>query len=81
VEGVLPGEKVVTQGNYQLQFAATAKKPEEAAAKPDEMGHEGHDHGVGSEGGSALHFPVWAWAIGGFALGGLLFGFLLKRTA
>ncbi len=81
VEGVLPGAKVVTQGNYQLQFAATTKKPEEAAAKPDEMGHEGHDHGGGSEGGSALHFPVWAWAIGGFALGGLLFGFLLKRTA
>jgi len=81
VEGVLPGEKVVTQGNYQLQFAATAKKPEEAPAKPDEMGHQGHDHGGGNEGASALHFPSWAWAIGGFALGGLLFGFLLRRTA
>ena len=82
VEGVLPGEKVVTQGNYQLQFAATTKKPEEAAAaKPDQMGHEGHDHGSGSEGGSAFHFPGWAWAIGGFALGGLLFGFLIRRTA
>lgn len=81
VEGVLPGEKVVTQGNYQLQFAATAKKSEEAAAKPDEMGHAGHDHGTGSEGASALHFPSWAWAIGGFALGGLLFGLLIRRTA
>jgi len=80
VEGVLPGEKVVTQGNYQLQFAATAKKPEEAAAKPDEIGHEGHDHGSGSEGGFSLHIPSWAWAIGGFALGSFFFGFLLRRT-
>ena len=81
VEGVLPGEKVVTQGNYQLQFAATTKKPEDAAAKPDEMGHDGHDHGGGGEGASAFHVPSWAWAIGGFALGGFLFGFLMRRTA
>ena len=79
VEGVLPGEKVVTQGNYQLQFATTARKTGEAAGKPDEMGHQGHDHGT--EGVSAFHFPGWAWAIGGFALGGLLFGFLVRRTA
>ena len=82
VEGILPGEKVVTQGNYQLQFATTAKKPEGAAVKPDEMGHEGHDHGGGSEGAfSVQRIPSWAWAIGGFALGGFLFGFLLRRTA
>jgi cobalt-zinc-cadmium efflux system membrane fusion protein len=81
VEGVLPGERVVTQGNYQLQFAATAKKTEEASAKPDEMGHQGHDHGSASEGAPALHFPNWAWAVGGFALGGFFFGFLLRRTA
>ena len=81
VEGVLPGEKVVTQGNYQLQFAATAKKTDEAAGKPDEMGHQGHDHGAGTDGVSAFHFPSWSWAIGGFALGGFLFGFLLRRTA
>jgi multidrug efflux pump subunit AcrA (membrane-fusion protein) len=81
VEGVLPGEKVVTHGNYQLQFAATVKKTEEATAKPDEMGHQGHDHGGATAGPSALHLPSWAWAIGGFALGSLLFGFLRRRTA
>ena len=81
VEGVLPGERVVTHGNYQLQFAATAKKTEEAAGNPDEMGHGGHDHGGGTEGTAARRFPGWAWAIGGFALGGFLFGFLLRRTA
>jgi hypothetical protein len=79
VEGVLPGEKVVTQGHYQLQFAATSKKTHEAGANPDQMGHEGHDHGT--DGASAFRFPGWAWAIGGFALGSLLFGFLLRRTA
>ncbi len=80
IEGVLPGEKVVTQGNYQLQFATTAKKTEETAGNPDEMGHAGHDHGAGSK-ETSLHPPVWAWAIGGFALGAFLFGFLLRRTA
>jgi multidrug efflux pump subunit AcrA (membrane-fusion protein) len=81
VEGVLPGEKVVTHGNYQLQFAATAKKTEEATGKPDDMGHQGHDHGAATTEPSALHFPSWAWAIGGFALGSLLFGILRRRTA
>jgi membrane fusion protein, heavy metal efflux system len=78
LEGVLPGEKVVTHGNYQLQFAATEKKSDEALAKPDEMGHQGHDHGAAT---SAFRFPNWAWAIGGFALGSFLFGFVLRRTA
>lgn len=80
VEGVLPGEKVVTHGNYQLQFAPTAKKAEEPAGNPDEMGHAGHDHGDGIT-KTSFQIPVWAWAIGGFALGGFLFGFLLRRTA
>jgi multidrug efflux pump subunit AcrA (membrane-fusion protein) len=80
VEGVLPGEKVVTHGNYQLQFAATAKKTEETAGNPDEMGHAGHDHGDGGK-GTSRHLPGWAWAVAGFALGGFLFGFLLRRTA
>ena len=80
VEGVLPGEKVVTHGNYQLQFAATTKKTEESAGNPNELGHAGHDHGGGSK-ETSLHLPGWAWAIGGFALGAFLFGFLLRRTA
>ncbi len=80
MEGVLPGEKVVTQGNYQLQFAATTKAPGETTAKPDALGHQGHDHGDASDTTSALRFPGWAWAIGGFALGGFVFGFLVRRT-
>ena len=79
VEGVLPGEKVVTQGNYQLQFAATSKKTEEAVPKSDETRHQ--DNAPGANGASKFHLPSWAWAIGGFALGGLFFGFLLRRTA
>ena len=79
VEGVLPGEKVVTQGNYQLQFATTSKKTEEPVPKSDETRHQDQVHGA--DGASRFHFPSWAWAIGGFALGGFLFGFLLRRTA
>ena len=81
VEGVLPGDKVVTQGNYQLQFAATGNKTGETVGKPDEMGHEGHDHSGGAEVTSRFHIPGWGWAIGGFALGAFLFGFLLRRAA
>ncbi len=32
IDGVLPGEQVVTRGNYQLQFASSAAKPKEVAA-------------------------------------------------
>jgi multidrug efflux pump subunit AcrA (membrane-fusion protein) len=80
VEGVLPGEKVVTHGNYQLQFATGVTKTAETTGNPDEMGHAGHEHGDGGK-GISVHFPVWAWAIGAFALGAFLFGFLLRRPA
>jgi RND family efflux transporter MFP subunit len=78
VEGVLPGERVVTQGNYQLQFAATAKNTE-TVPKSDETRHQ--DNVQGANRTSTFHFSSWAWALGGFALGGLLFGFLMRRTA
>ena len=82
VEGVLPGDKVVTNGNYQLQFAATAKKPGEAEKAPAEAGHEGHDHSAGgSSGFSIKHLPTWMWALASFALGAFMFGFLFRRTA
>ncbi len=71
LEGVLPGEQVVTQGGYQIQFATAAP-----AAAEDEHGHE-----HGEEGGAEhSHAPPWAWAIGGFAAGALLFGWLLRRS-
>ena len=68
VEGVLPGDNVVTEGHYQLQFATSAAKP---AAEPDE---HGHDHGSASATASGImqRFPAWAWALGGFVLGALL---------
>lgn len=80
VEGVLPGERVVTQGNYQLQFAAAAPK-EEAGKDPSGLGHEGHDHGAETSSISIRRVPSWLWAAAGFAAGAFVFGFLLRRTA
>jgi len=42
IEGVLPTEKVVTLGNYQLQYVTSTAKPEVAA----ESAHLVHDHGT-----------------------------------
>ena len=42
IEGILPTEKVVTLGNYQLQYVTSTAKPEVAA----ESAHLVHDHGV-----------------------------------
>jgi len=70
VEGVLPAEKVVTQGNYQLQFAATAKKPEEEKKPAADAASPEHKHA-----------PPWLWALGAFIAGGLVFGILLRRPA
>lgn len=79
IEGVLPGELVVTQGNYQLQFAAgTANK---TAAAADEHGPAGHSHDEGGVEVPHKHAPPWLWLIGGFIAGGLLFGLLLRRRA
>jgi hypothetical protein len=76
-EGVLPGEQVVTQGHYQLQFAtADAKK---TAAAADEHGPAGHSHDEGGSAAPHKHAPPWLWAIGGFVAGGLLFGFLMRQ--
>jgi multidrug efflux pump subunit AcrA (membrane-fusion protein) len=41
VEGIFPAEKVVTLGNYQLQYVTSAAKPELGA----ESRHLVHDHG------------------------------------
>ncbi len=65
VEGVLPGDNVVTEGHYQLQFA-TAAKP---AAAEDE---HGHSHDQPSTGIAGKHLPGWAWGLGGLVLGALL---------
>lgn len=79
IEGVLPGEQVVTQGQYQLQFATgTATK---TAAAADEHGPAGHSHDEGAAEVPHKHAPPWLWAIGGFVAGGLLFGLLMRRGA
>jgi cobalt-zinc-cadmium efflux system membrane fusion protein len=41
IEGILPTEKVVTLGNYQLQYVTSTAKPELGA----ESAHLVHDHG------------------------------------
>jgi membrane fusion protein, heavy metal efflux system len=73
VEGVLPGDNVVTEGHYQLQFATTPK----TAAPADDHGHS-HAEGAQSAGG-LKSLPAWAWAIGGFILGALLM-LLMRRN-
>jgi membrane fusion protein, heavy metal efflux system len=74
VEGVLPGDNVVTEGHYQLQFATT---PKPAAAPADDHGHS-HDEGAQTT-AAANRLPPWAWAIGGFVLGSVLM-LLLRRS-
>ena len=85
MEGVLPTEQVVTQGNYQLQFAPGAPKPA-AEAKPAEeaAGHadDGHAHGVTASSVSLFkRVPAWMWAIVGFAAGLLVLPVLRRRPA
>ena len=75
VEGVLPGDNVVTEGHYQLQFATGPKKEEPAAA--DE-----HGHSHGAEGATAgKHLPGWAWGIGGLVLGALMMALMRGRNS
>ncbi|MFN2508100.1 MAG: efflux RND transporter periplasmic adaptor subunit [Chthoniobacterales bacterium] len=75
VEGVLPGENVVTEGQYQLQFATGPAK--EAAAPVDEHGHSHDAESKGSVG--SKHLPGWAWGIGGMLIGALLVGLVRRR--
>jgi cobalt-zinc-cadmium efflux system membrane fusion protein len=43
VEGVFPGDEVITEGNYQLNYVPAAK-PEEKSAKPEEEASSEHKH-------------------------------------
>jgi hypothetical protein len=76
LEGVLPGDLVVTQGNYQLQFATSKPKKEDAPAEvsaPQRALEQAAEQAKG--------LPSWAWGLGGFLLGCLTVGFLFRRTA
>jgi multidrug efflux pump subunit AcrA (membrane-fusion protein) len=62
IEGVFPTDKVVTRGNYQLQYVTTAAKPELGA----ESQHLVHDHGVTDSAGhtsSATPLKWMGWVI------------------
>lgn len=67
VEGVFPGEEVVTQGNYQLQFASS----EGGAAGGHGHDDHGHDHGHSHSGhghdAASTILPV-PWLIGGIVI-------------
>ena len=60
IEGILPTEKVVTLGNYQLQYVASAAKPELAA----ESQHHGHDHGAAGTAGHTSSSTPLKWMAG-----------------
>lgn len=80
IEGVLPGDNVVTEGQYQLQFAAGPAK--NIAAAVDEHGPAGHSHDAESKGAVAeKHLPKWAWGAGGFLFGALLMGLARRRNS
>ena len=76
VEGVLPGDNVVTEGHYQLQFATGAKKE---AAAADEHG-DSHEEGATSA-LAGKHLPGWAWGIGGLVLGALVMALMRGRSS
>jgi membrane fusion protein, heavy metal efflux system len=57
IEGVLPTEKVVTLGNYQLQYVTAVAKPEVAA----ESAHLVHDHGVADTAGARSSSTPLKW--------------------
>lgn len=65
VEGVLPGDKVITRGNYQLQFAAGAKKGDAASSAP----------ALPKQKSAA----GWLWALAGFVAGASIVAFFLRR--
>jgi cobalt-zinc-cadmium efflux system membrane fusion protein len=57
IEGVLPTEKVVTLGNYQLQYVTSTAKPEVAA----ESAHLVHDQGTAHAGPTAASSTPLKW--------------------
>jgi hypothetical protein len=57
IEGILPTEKVVTLGNYQLQYVTSTAKPELGA----ESQHLVHDHGVAETAGATSTSTPLRW--------------------
>lgn len=66
IEGIFPSDKVVTPGNYQLQYVTTKPKPKPAAGEAgehkDAAGAAPHEHGTPAapHGVTALQQPlIW----------------------
>lgn len=70
IEGIFPGDKVVTLGNYQLQYVtSTVKKADEhgateagAAEHTDALGAAPHEHGAAA---TSARWSSWKWIGGG----------------
>ncbi|HYJ04535.1 MAG TPA: efflux RND transporter periplasmic adaptor subunit [Chthoniobacterales bacterium] len=82
IEGILPTEKVVTLGNYQLQYVTSVAKPELGA----ESRHLVHDHGdVHGAGAKSTSTPLMWMGAAVIALLALNLVFLIRsrrsRTA
>ncbi len=67
IDGVLPGERVVSEGNYSLQYLPATEEPEPDAAPAH--GDDGHTH---EEAG-----PAWLWVIGSTIAAGSIAALLL----
>lgn len=46
IEGIFPGDKVVTLGNYQLQYVTTKPKSKTATPHEEVVGEPAHTHGI-----------------------------------
>ena len=60
IEGILPTDKVVTLGNYQLQYVTSTAQPEVA----DESRHLVHDHGAADTSGHTSSSTPLKWMAG-----------------
>lgn len=71
IEGVVPGEQVVVQGNYQLQYATSSAPTEKKELPAMPM----------IDASSAVNpMPGWIWALSGGAVG-LLLGWIIRPTS
>ncbi len=67
IDGLLPGERVVTEGNYSLQYLAPV--PEPMAEAPGEVSETAHSHAAGS----SIRWWLGAAALAAAILGALAF--------
>ena len=80
IDGVLPGERVVSEGNYSLQYLPAADEPETETAPAHgdaEHADDGHSHG---EAGTARPWAIAA-AIAVASIAALLLGRLVHARA